>query len=155
MSLNNKTIDNNSHKRKNSKFMQWCWRTQKTTRGSSSWKKIKILQTNADTHNKKRESLSPEDKELFDKNHSAAQSKHHKSFSPDQRDQVLKKDAAKHKKTKKVSLSWTKISNQVNQCSCTQKTIWNASPREKIMTHGGKDERHRHRTQAEIKMNLF
>ncbi len=51
-------------------------------------KKIKILQTNADTHKKQRESLSPEDKDLFDKKNAAALKKHRKSLSPDQRDQV-------------------------------------------------------------------
>ena len=61
-------------------------------------KKIKILQTNADAHNKKRESLSPEDKELFDKkNHSAAQNKHCKSLTLDQKAQELQKIAANQK----------------------------------------------------------
>jgi hypothetical protein len=66
-------------------------------------KKIKILQTNADAHKKKRESLSPEDRDLFEKNHSAAQHKYHESLSTDQKVQVLKTDAAKH--TNKESLS--------------------------------------------------
>jgi hypothetical protein len=62
-------------------------------------KKIKILQTDADAQNKKQESLSPEDNELFDKNHSATQNKYCKSLTPNQRGQVLKKNAAEHKKT--------------------------------------------------------
>ncbi len=60
---------------------------------------MKILQTDADAHNKKRESLSPEDKELFDKNHSAAQNKYCKSLTLDQKVQELQKNAAKHKKS--------------------------------------------------------
>ena len=54
-------------------------------------KKIKILKTDADAYNKKRGSLSREDKDLFDKKNAAALKKHCKSLSPDQRDQVLKK----------------------------------------------------------------
>jgi hypothetical protein len=50
-------------------------------------KKITILQTVADAHKKKWESLSPEDKELFDKNHSAAQNKYCKSLTLDQKAQ--------------------------------------------------------------------
>ncbi len=62
-------------------------------------KKITILQTDADAHNhnKKRESLSPEDNDLFDKKNAVTLKKHRKSFTPNQRDQVLKKDAAEHK----------------------------------------------------------
>jgi hypothetical protein len=41
-------------------------------------------------HKKKRESLSPEDKDLFVKDNTAAQHKHHKSLSPDKKAQVLK-----------------------------------------------------------------
>ncbi len=39
MSLNNKTIDSLYHQKKNSKFMQWCWCTQKTMRVPFSWEK--------------------------------------------------------------------------------------------------------------------
>jgi hypothetical protein len=52
----------------------------------------------------KRESLSPEDKDLFEKNHTAAQHKYPKSLSPDQKAQVYTKNAAEHKKTLRVSL---------------------------------------------------
>ncbi len=45
-----------------------------------------------------REPLSPEDKELFDKNHSAAQNKYFKSLTLDQKAQEFQKNAAKHKK---------------------------------------------------------
>jgi hypothetical protein len=48
-------------------------------------KKIKILEINADAHKKKRESLSPEDRDLFDKNYSVAQHKYRESLSPDQK----------------------------------------------------------------------
>jgi hypothetical protein len=60
-------------------------------------KKAKILETDADAHKKKQESLSPEGKDLFVKNNTAGQHKHCKSFSPDQKAQVLIIDAAKHK----------------------------------------------------------
>ncbi len=62
-------------------------------------KKIKFLETDADAHKKKQESLSPKDKDLFDKNNTAAQHKYHKSLSSDQKAQVLKTDAAEHKNT--------------------------------------------------------
>ncbi len=45
----------------------------------------------------KQESLSPEDKDLFVKNNTAAQNKHCKSLAPDQKAQVLEKNAAEHK----------------------------------------------------------
>ncbi len=60
-----------------------------------------MLQTDADAHKKKQESLSPEDKDLFVKSNTAAQKKHRKSLAPDQKANVLKTDAAKHKKHKK------------------------------------------------------
>ncbi len=82
--------------------MQKCWCTQETTRVPSSWEKVKILETDADAHKEKQESLSPEDKDLIDKSHSAVQHKYHKLLSPDQRVQVLKTDAAKHKKQRKT-----------------------------------------------------
>ncbi len=47
---------------------------------------------------KKQESLSPEDKDLFEKNNTAAQHKHCKSLSPDQKAQVLTINAAKQNK---------------------------------------------------------
>ncbi len=61
-------------------------------------KKVKILETDADAHKKKQESLSPEDKDLFEKNNTAAQHKYCKSLSPDQKAQVNTKNAAEHKK---------------------------------------------------------
>ena len=67
-------------------------------------KKAKILETDADAHKKKQESLSPEDKDLFEKKNTAAQHTHCKSLSPDQKAQVLTINAAKHKKTLRVSL---------------------------------------------------
>jgi hypothetical protein len=60
--------------------------------------KVKFWTKVADAHKKKQESLSPEDKDLFVKDNTAAQHKHCKSLSPDQKAQVLKIDAAKHKK---------------------------------------------------------
>ena len=62
-------------------------------------KKISVQITDADAHKEKRESLSPEDKDLFVKNNVAAQCKHCKSLSPDQKAQVLTINAAEHKKT--------------------------------------------------------
>ncbi len=65
--------------------------------------KVTFLNKDADAH-KKWESLSPEDKDLFVKDNTAAQHKHCKSLSHDQKAQVLKIDAAEHKKTLRVSL---------------------------------------------------
>ena len=100
---------------------------------SSSWEKEKkntILQTDADAHNKKQESLSPEDKERFDKNHFSAQNKYCKSLTPNQRGQVLKKDAAKHKKQyklltpeKKARLMDTKIEQRHEHLTEEEKKI--------------------------------
>ncbi len=45
--------------------------------------------------------LKTEDKDLFVKNNTAAQHKHPKSLSPDQKAQVLTIDAAAHKKQRK------------------------------------------------------
>ncbi len=61
-------------------------------------KRLEILETDADAHKQKRESLLPEDKDLFVKNNTAAQHKHCKSLSPDQKAQVLTIDTAEHKK---------------------------------------------------------
>ncbi len=61
-------------------------------------KKIKVLETNADAHKKKQESLSPEDRDLFDKNNTAAHYKYRKSLSPDQKGQIKSINAAAHKK---------------------------------------------------------
>jgi hypothetical protein len=56
------------------------------------------LNKDADAHKQKQESLSPDDKDLFVKDNTAAQHKHCKSLSPDQKAQVLKINVAKHKK---------------------------------------------------------
>ncbi len=50
---------------------------------------------------KKQESLSPEDKDLFVKNNTAAQNKHCKSLAPNQKADVYKKNVAEHKKHRK------------------------------------------------------
>ncbi len=99
MLLKNKTIDNHPHKRKKLKFYAMMLKdTENNARIFLLKKKIQLLQTDADTHNNKRESLSLEDKELFDKKIAAALKKHRKSLTPNQRGQVIKKDAAEHKK---------------------------------------------------------
>jgi hypothetical protein len=59
---------------------------------------VKILETNADAHKKKQESLSLEGKDLFVKNHTAAQHKYPKSLSPDKKAQVNTKNATEQKK---------------------------------------------------------
>ncbi len=63
------------------------------------------MNKDANAQKKKQESLSPEDKDLFEKNNTAAQHKYCKFLSPNQKAQVYTKDAAEHKKTMKVSLS--------------------------------------------------
>jgi hypothetical protein len=64
-------------------------------------KKVKFLETDADVHKLKQESLSPEDKDLFVKNNTAAQHKYCKSLYPDQKAEVLTINAAEHKKHNK------------------------------------------------------
>jgi hypothetical protein len=59
-------------------------------------KKVKILETDAYAHKKKQEFLIPEDKDLFEKNNTAAQYRYYKSLSSVQKAQVLIKDAAAH-----------------------------------------------------------
>ncbi len=63
-----------------------------------------VLNKDANAHKKKQESLAPEEKFLFVKNNTVAQHKHLKSLSPEQKAQVLTIDAAEHKKTQRVSL---------------------------------------------------
>ncbi len=53
------------------------------------------------SYKKKQESLSPEDRDLFEKNNTAAQHKYHYSLSPVQKAQVLTNNAAEHKKLQK------------------------------------------------------
>jgi hypothetical protein len=60
--------------------------------------KVQIFNKDADAHKKKQESLSPEDKDLFEKNNSAAQHKHCKSLSPDQKTQVYTKSFSSEQK---------------------------------------------------------
>ena len=64
-----------------------------------------MLKTDADAHKEKRESLSPEDKDLFVKNNTAARRKHCKSLSPDQKAQVFNNRCCRTQKTPRVSLS--------------------------------------------------
>jgi hypothetical protein len=52
----------------------------------------------------KGKSISPEDKDLFEKNNTASQHKHCKFISPDQKAQVITINAAEQKKTKSLSL---------------------------------------------------
>jgi hypothetical protein len=72
------------------------------------------LNKDADAHKKQWEYFSPTDKDLFKKNHTAAQYTYCKTLSSDQNAQVLTIDAAEHKKTPKVSLSLTKRSSYDN-----------------------------------------
>jgi hypothetical protein len=72
-------------------------------------KKVKILETDADAHKKKQESLSPEEQCLFVKNNIAAQNKYHKSLSPDQKAQVLKKMLPNTKINRSLSLLNKKV----------------------------------------------
>jgi hypothetical protein len=94
-------------------------------------KRKKKLQTNDDAHKKKWESLSPEDKDLFEKNNTAAQHKYCKSLSPEQKDKIMVINAAAHKKT-----------------------IWVASPGEKARLMETKTEQcHEHLTEEEKKIS--
>ncbi len=79
--------------------------TKKQRESLSLDDKAQILNKDADAHKMKRDSLSPKNKYLFAKNHTAAQHKYCKSFFPDQKAQVLTIDAAAHTKKPRVSLS--------------------------------------------------
>ncbi len=106
MSLNNKTFDNHSHKRKKLKFNAMMLKdTENNTRIFLLRKRSKFYKLKLMHITRNRNPFHLKTKNYLTRIIFAAQNKHHKSFSPDQRDQDLKKDAAKHKKTKKVSLS--------------------------------------------------
>jgi hypothetical protein len=73
MSLNNNTIDSLSYQRKKLKFYaMMLMHTKNTASPFLLRKRSKNLETDADAHKKQRESLSPEDKDLFVKNNTAA-----------------------------------------------------------------------------------
>ncbi len=89
------------------------------------------METNADAHKKKQESLSPEDKDLFVKNNTAVQHKHQKSLSPDQKAQVNTKNAAEQKKnTKSHSLLNRKVKLIQLMRLCTKENM-SCSPQRK------------------------
>ena len=83
--------------------------TKKQRESLSPDDKVQVLNKNANAHKKKQESLSPEDKDLFAKNHTATQHKYCKALSPDQNNEVLKIDAAEHKKERSFSLLNKKV----------------------------------------------
>jgi hypothetical protein len=109
MSLNNKTIDSLYHQKKLKFYAMMLMRTKNNASPFLLRKKVKILQTDADAHKEKQESLSSEDKDLFVKNNVAAQRKHCKSLSPDQIAQVLTINAAKQKKHQESLSSKQKV----------------------------------------------
>jgi hypothetical protein len=69
----------------------------------------------------------------------AAQHKYYKALSSDQKAQVLKTDAAKHKNIESLSLPNKKVKLSQSMQLHTKKTIWVASPGEKSKTHGNKN----------------
>ncbi len=102
----------------------------------SSWEKGKILDTDADAHKKKQESLSPEDKDLFEKNHTAAQHKHPKSLSSDQKAQVNTKDAAEHKKHRESLSSEQKGQTKLIDAAAHKRKYELLPPEKKSKTRG-------------------
>ncbi len=73
MPLNNRTIDSFSHQRKKTQILcNDADAHRKQCESLPSKKKVNILETDADAHKKKWESFSPEDKDLFEKNNTAA-----------------------------------------------------------------------------------
>jgi hypothetical protein len=106
MSLNKKTIDSLYQQKKVQILCNdaGAHKNKKQRKSLPPKKKVKILATNADAHKKKKRVFSPEDKDLFDKNHSAAQNKHRDSLTPDQKAQVLEKNAAEQKNMESLSL---------------------------------------------------
>jgi hypothetical protein len=113
------------------------------------------LNKNADAHEMKRESLSPEDKELFVKDNTAAQHKHRKSLSPgDQIAQVSKIDTAAHRKQQK-SLSPEQKGQVMTIDAAVHKKQYELPPPEKkarrMETRA--EQRHEHLTEEEKKIS--
>ena len=102
---------------------------------------------------KKRESLSPEDKDLFDKNNAAALNKHRKSLTPDQRGQVLRKDAVHHNKHRK-SLSPEQNAQIRSINAVAHKKQYELLPPEKKsrLMETKTEQRHEHLTEEEKKI---
>ncbi len=103
----------------------------------------------------KRESLSPEDKELFVKDNTAAQHKHRKSLSPgDQIAQVSKIDTAAHRKQQK-SLSPEQKGQVMTIDAAVHKKQYELPPPEKkarrMETRA--EQRHEHLTEEEKKIS--
>jgi hypothetical protein len=81
--------------------------------------KYSILCNDVDAHKKKRESLSPDNKNLFDRYNAAALNKHCKTLTPDQKAQELEKNAAGQKNIENLSLLNKKVKlNQSMQLYC-------------------------------------
>jgi hypothetical protein len=112
------------------------------------------LNKNADAHKKKCESLSPEDKDQFEKNNTAAQHKYHKSLSPDQKAQVLKIDAAAHRKQWK-SLSPEQKSQVMTIDAAAHKRKYQLLPLEKKarLMETKTEQRHEHSTEEVKKIS--
>ncbi len=112
------------------------------------------MNKNADAHKKKHKSLSPEDKDQFEKNDTAAQHKYCKSLSPDQKAQVFKIDAAAHKKHGK-SLSPEQKGQVMTIDAAAHKRKYQLLPSEKKarLMETKPEQRHEHLTEEEEKIS--
>ena len=72
-------------------------------------RKAQVLVNDSAAHQKKRQSLSPENKTQMLCNNAAAQKKHQESLPPDDKVQILMNHAAAHKSNKSLSLLMTKF----------------------------------------------
>ncbi len=99
----------------------------------------------------KRESLSPKDKELFDKNNAAALNKHRKSLTPNQRGQVLRKDAVHHNKHRKSLSPEQKAQIRSINAVAHKKQYELLSPEKKVRRVEIRSEQHHERLTEEEK----
>jgi hypothetical protein len=99
-------------------------------------------------------SLSPEDKDLFEKNHTAAQHKYCKSLSPDQKAQVNTKDAAEHKKHQEF-LSYEQKGQTKSIDATAHKRKYELLPPDKKarLMETITEQRHEHLTEEEKKIS--
>ena len=99
MSLNIKTIDNHSHQRKKLKF--YAIRLKDTENNTSLFllrKRLTFYKLMLMHITRNGNLFHLKTKTYLKKKNAAALKKHRKSLTPNQRGQVLKKDAAEHKK---------------------------------------------------------
>jgi hypothetical protein len=113
----------------------------------------KRSKSDAEAHKKKRESLSPEDKDQFDKNNAAALNKHRKSLTPNQRGQEFKKMLPNTKNIQSLSLLKKKLKLSQSMQLPTKNNM-NCLPQKKVRHVEIRAEQgHEHLTEEEEKIS--